>query len=275
MKKSKNITKYIPVIFIIIGFLIFLYPTTANVIATINQADVIRQYNDKVETLYKEPLTEEYQKAVNYNLELFNKNTNDESQYTSILNINQDGIMGYIEIPKINVKIPIYHSSSNEVIEKGAGHISKSSFPIAGKNVHSVLTSHTGLRKAKLFTELDKLCLDDIFYITVLDKKFGYKVCDIKTVLPSEIDVLKIVENENLCTLVTCTPYGVNTHRLLVTARLMENEELEIQEKETKPTFKKLNENKNYNSIIVFVIVLLIVIFFVMAKLVKRMWCKM
>lgn len=259
MKTNKK-TVYIAVIFIIIGFLIFLYPTIANFLTNLNQVEVIRQYNKKVQSLEEKTLKEEYQKAINYNLGLINNENKetDENEYLSILNVNSDGIIGEIEIPKINMKIPIYHGTSSEVIEKGAGHISKSAFPIEGESVHSVLTSHTGLSKAKLFTELDKMKLNDIFYITVLDKRFCYKVCDIKTVLPDEIDVLKIVENENLCTLVTCTPYGVNTHRLLVTGKFTTYQE---PQKET-VVEKEAKDDRNFILIqLIFVITLLIVIF--------------
>lgn len=143
---------------------------------------------------------------------------NDKS-YFKIGNIDKSGIMGYIEIPSISVKLPIYHGSSSKVLEKGVGHLQNTSFPIGGKSTHSVLTGHTGLSSAKLFTDLVELKKKDNFLLHVVGKNLAYEVTSIKVVLPDQLSSLSIKNNQDLCTLVTCTPYGVNTHRLLVTGK--------------------------------------------------------
>lgn len=136
--------------------------------------------------------------------------------YYQLLNINNDSIMGSINIPKINVNIPIFHGTSQPVLEKGIGHLANTSLPIGGKSTHSVLTGHTGISKAALFTDLDKLVIGDVFFIRVLNRTLAYKVDQIKVVLPNETSDLRIVDNQDYVTLITCTPYGLNTHRLLV-----------------------------------------------------------
>lgn len=143
--------------------------------------------------------------------------TVDDESYAETMNINGDGVMGYIEIPSINVSLPIGHWTTDEVLATKIGHLYGSSVPIGGTNTHAVLTGHRGLASAKLFTDLDKVAEGDEFYIKALGKTLAYKVNDIQTVLPSEIDALGIEEGRDLVTLVTCTPYGVNTHRLLIT----------------------------------------------------------
>ena len=147
------------------------------------------------------------------------------TNYTSVLNISDDGVMASVEIPKIGVNLPIYHGTSEETLTKGVGHIQSTSLPIGGKSTHSVLTGHTGLPSAELFTKLDLLKENDIFYIHVLDEILTYKVYEIKVILPDEIDELRVVNDDDLLTLVTCTPYGINSHRLLVKARRTEYEE--------------------------------------------------
>lgn len=274
--KSRKTNKYIAVIFIIIGFLIFLYPMLSNLLARLNQAETIREYSQKVYSLNKDKIIEEYQKAINYNLELNNNEVLDPfiqievntqlEEYESILNINNDGILGYLEIPKINVKMPIYHGTKDEVIEKGVGHLKQSSFPIEGKTVHSVLTSHTGLPKAKLFTELDKLKYKDFFYVTILNKKFCYKVCEIKIVLPEEVDQLKIKQDKNICTLITCTPYGVNTHRLLVTGELTEYIE---PQKETN-LIKEVTKDKSFLYLLIPILLILVIFIIIIVKFKKK-----
>ena len=137
-------------------------------------------------------------------------------EYKALLDPAGNGIMGYIEIPKINVKLAVYHGVGPNALEKGCGHIEGTSLPIGGESTHSVLSAHRGLPSAKLFTDLDQIKKGDKFSITILDQTFMYRVDQIKEVLPSEISDLDIVEGKDYCTLVTCTPYGVNTHRLLV-----------------------------------------------------------
>lgn len=137
--------------------------------------------------------------------------------------------MGYIEISKINIKLPIYQGTSEEVLSRGLGHLDYSSLPVGGENTHTILTGHRGLPSAKLFTDLDKLSEGDRFYIHSLDKVLAYKVDQIKIVLPHETDDLQIVENKDYTTLITCTPYGVNTNRLLVRGERVEFDQEEKQ----------------------------------------------
>lgn len=144
------------------------------------------------------------------------QNEADSDEYESLLNLTGDGVMGTVEIPSIDVSLPIYHGTSEAVLEKGAGHLQGTSLPVGGESTHTVITGHTGLSKAKLFTDLTELEEGDIFFLHVMGEDLAYEVDQIKVVLPSELDDLKIVPGEDYCTLVTCTPYGVNSHRLLV-----------------------------------------------------------
>ena len=148
----------------------------------------------------------------------FKEDTSQEdlAEYESLLNLMDDGVMGTIEIPVIDISLPIYHGTSESVLQKGVGHLHGTSLPVGGESTHTVLTGHTGLSKAKLFTDLTEMEEGDIFFLHVMGENLAYEVDQIKVVLPSELDDLKIVPGEDYCTLVTCTPYGVNSHRLLV-----------------------------------------------------------
>lgn len=136
--------------------------------------------------------------------------------YDSQLNIAGNGIMGYVEIPKISVNLPIYHGTENDSLERGIGHLLGSSLPVGGESTHTILSGHSGMASQKMFTDLGQLAAGDVFYLHVLNETLAYQVVEINTVLPYDISLLGIVPGEDLCTLVTCTPYGVNTHRLLV-----------------------------------------------------------
>ncbi len=144
--------------------------------------------------------------------------------YDETLRITQDGVMGYVSIAKIGVRLPVYHGADDETLKKGVGHLPGTSFPVGGAGTHCVLLGHSGEPGAKFFTDLEKLRIGDIFVLTVLDRELTYQVDQIKTVLPSEYGDLQIREDEDFCTLVTCTPYGINTHRLLVRGTRVGNE---------------------------------------------------
>ncbi len=233
--KSEKILLIIAVIFIIVGTGIFLYPSISNYFAEKNHVEAIRNYDKMVVKIGEDSQKEEKEKAQTYNENLSGDPVHDPfvlgsgyalpENYKEVLNISGDGIMGYIQIPKISVDLPIYHGTSEEVLEKGVGHIQNTSVPIGGNSTHSVLTGHTGLPNAELFTRLDELVVGDIFYIHVLNEILTYKVYEIKVVLPDNIDELRITSGEDLVTLVTCTPYGVNSHRLLVKAERVEYED--------------------------------------------------
>lgn len=233
--KSEKILLIIAIIFIIVGTGIFLYPSISNYFAEKNHVEAIRNYDKMVVKIGEDSLKKEKEKAQTYNENLSGDPVHDPfvfgsgyalpENYKEVLNLSEDGIMGYIQIPKILVDLPIYHGTSEEVLEKGVGHIQNTSVPIGGNSTHSVLTGHTGLPNAELFTRLDELVVGDIFYIHVLNDILTYKVYEIKVVLPDNIDELRITSGEDLVTLVTCTPYGVNSHRLLVKAERVEYED--------------------------------------------------
>lgn len=233
--KSEKILLIIAIIFIIVGTGIFLYPSISNYFAEKNHVEAIRNYDKMVIKIGEDSLKKEKEKAQTYNENLSGDPVHDPfvlgsgyalpENYKEVLNISGDGIMGYIQIPKISVDLPIYHGTSEEVLEKGVGHIQNTSVPIGGNSTHSVLTGHTGLPNAELFTRLDELVVGDIFYIHILNDILTYKVYEIKVVLPDNISELQITNGNDFVTLVTCTPYGVNSHRLLVKAKRVEYED--------------------------------------------------
>ncbi len=284
MKKEKNkidkVVLVIALIFIIVGGCIFLYPNVSNYFAEKNQTEAIREYSEAVSNFNQEKIDEELQKAQTYNENLSGEPVHDPfvegsgyampKNYKEVLNIAEDGVMAYVEIPKISVYLPIYHGTSSEVLEKGVGHIESTSLPIGGQSTHSVLTGHTGLPSAELFTRLDELVEGDIFYIHILNEVLTYKVYEIKVILPDEISELQITSGKDYVTLVTCTPYGVNSHRLLVKAERTEYEEYND---ETKENTSNINENsgntgKNYYlmgviiGIIIFILIIIIIFIF-------------
>ncbi|PKJ52585.1 class C sortase [Bacillus sp. SN10] len=209
----------------VLGLGIFLYPTISNWLATRTHYSQISSYDTKVKALQKEELgrrekeAKEYNKSVQNSTQTFadpfaEKEKTGGKSYADALNLGE--VIGYVEIPKIKVKLPIYQGTSEEVLSRGIGHLDKSSLPVGGKGTHTVLTGHRGLPSAVLFTDLDKIKEADVFYIHSLDKILAYQVDQIKVVLPSETEDLLIVNDQDYATLLTCTPYGVNTHRLLV-----------------------------------------------------------
>lgn len=229
-KKKKKKSNVVLNVFIAVAFLagagIFLYPTISDMWNQYRNAQLISDYDqavtglsdDNYEKLWKE--AEEYnaEHTVNAIVDAFDDEEDYEPThpYDEVLDPNGDGLMGSIEIPKIQAKLAICHGLSKNVLEKGVGHVEGTSLPIGGESTHAVLAAHRGLPNAKLFTDLDQMEIGDIFILHILGKNLAYKVDQIKTVLPEETSELDIVEGEDLVTLVTCTPYGVNTHRLLV-----------------------------------------------------------
>ena len=180
---------------------------------------------------------EEYADEINkYNQELYSgriqlqdpfKETfevKETGKYNELLNINKNGIMGTIVIPAINIKLPIYHGTSEKILEKGIGHLEGSSLPLGGENTHTVLTGHTGLSNAKLFTDLSEMKEGEFFFLNILGEQLVYQINQIRIVLPTDLEELYIKKGKDYCTLVTCTPYGVNTHRILVRGERVENE---------------------------------------------------
>lgn len=218
--------KRIRVIFCVIIFMTGLgiasYPFISNMVAQRHASQVVKDYETNVEEMDEEKIDTMKEAAKKYNEQLSNvvsvddENENNEQgeSYADLLNIGES--LGYITIPKINVNLPIYNGTSQDVLSKGVGHMEQSSYPLGGESTHCVLTGHRGLPSAVLFTDLDKLEIGDEFYLHVLDEILAYKVDQIKVVEPNESGDLEIIDGKDYCTLVTCTPYAINSHRLLV-----------------------------------------------------------
>lgn len=228
-KKSGSASTIILVAIFFVGLSLLLYPTVSDFWNEKRQSQAIINYDDLIVDLTPEDYTELFLKADIYNQKIRNmsfpflnhKNIADE--YNSTLDVNGDGMMGYITIEKIKVQLPIYHGTSDKVLNSAVGHVEGSSLPVGGESTHSVLSAHRGLPSAKLFTNLDKVEVGDIFTIRILDRTITYQVDQILIELPEDTDNLNIVQGEDYCTLVTCTPYGINTHRMLVRGTRIEN----------------------------------------------------
>ena len=202
----------------VLGLGVLLYPSVSSAVNRVNGSYAIQEFQQQLGTMDDGQKEAELTAAKAYNAMLKNSDAGSaaqESEYYNILDFG-NGIMGYIHIPGIDVKLPIYHGVSTEVLEKGVGHLPTSAFPIQGEGNHAVLTGHTGLPSASLFTDLHKMQEGDLFQVSVGGNALTYQVDQIKVVLPNETDDLQAVPGEDYCTLVTCTPYGVNSHRLLV-----------------------------------------------------------
>ena len=221
--------KFFSILIIICGILLASYPWISNYVNERAADGEINVYEENVQNMDEEKLKEYLLDAQEYNAALldtrialidpfdaeFNKLYKD-TPYSNLLNYDSQGIMGFLEIPAIKVKLPIYHGTSPAVLQKGVGHLEGSSLPVGGESTHSILTGHTGLNKAKLFTDLTSVQKGDMFFVSVLGRKMAYVVDDINVVLPDDTSRLQVVEGKDYVTLITCTPYGVNDHRLLV-----------------------------------------------------------
>ena len=233
MKKKKKRIGFLPFLLFIVGIGILLYPTASNYYNVVHQSNAIVEYAENLAALDNEITRHLWAEAVIHNQDLYAAQMGLEipedslKNYDEVLHVADNGMMGYIDIEKINVHLPIYHGTSEPVLQKGIGHLEWSSFPIGGENTHTVLTGHTGLPSARLFTDLEKLEAGDCFVLQIVGEIMTYEIEDVYVVLPYEIDTLSIYPGEDLCTLVTCTPYGVNSHRLLVRAHRTENQESE------------------------------------------------
>lgn len=210
------------IVVFLLGVAILLYPTVSNYINSINASHAIESYDDTVSKLDEANKEQMLADATSYNASLVGKGIQyvtgapEDETYKSLLNVTDDGVMGYVTIKKLDVKLPIYHGTDDQVLASGVGHLEGSSLPVGGNGSHSVITGHRGLPSAKLFTDLDQLEVGDTFTVTTLGRVLTYQVDQIRIVLPEEINDLAIDSEQDYCTLVTCTPYAVNTHRLLV-----------------------------------------------------------
>lgn len=236
--------KVIPILIVIAGFLLLAYPFLINYLFEKSAGSTVESYQEKTDMMDQKIKEKVLDEARGYNENLLRssiqltdpfktKKINGETVfYNNILNVDRSEIMGYVKIPCISVDLPIYHGTSAEVLERGIGHLAASSFPIGGESTHAVLTGHTGLSSAKLFTDLTEMKKGDLFFIHVLDKKLAYRVDRITVVKPDDTRNLQIIDGEDHVTLLTCTPYGVNDHRLLVRGKRTRYHEKEEQTKE-------------------------------------------
>lgn len=225
---KKHASTIILVLMLVIGLSLILYPTIADWWNSFHQTRAIANYDAALSELKEEDYSHLFDAAVEYNHQMrqldFPLMYFDQIEgYESLLNVTGTGIMGYIDIPKINVELPIYHGTSEGVLQIAVGHVQGSSLPTGGESTHCVLSAHRGLPSARLFTDLDKLQPGDIFTLSVVDRMLTYEIDQILVVLPHEVEPLYVQEGEDYCTLVTCTPYGINSHRMLVRGKRIEN----------------------------------------------------
>lgn len=211
-----------------IGLLVLLYPTVSDYINEKNQSKAVEDYNKTLIEMDKELQQQLLEAAKQYNKRLFETENvfyypDAVEGYDEILDAAGHGVMGYLSIDKIRVELPIYHGTSSSVLNVAVGHLKGTSLPVGGENTHCVLSAHRGLPSAKLFTDLDMLEIGDVFTITVLDEVITYQVDQIRIIRPTEAGDLQLIPGGDYCTLLTCTPYGINTHRLLVRGKRIEN----------------------------------------------------
>lgn len=235
--KSKVITIVLASVTFLLALGMTLYPVISNHVNEKYASEIHTAYEEIIQQADTSALLEAKKLAIAYNAAIV-PGAADEAysqaalleasvDYEKQLNIAGNGTMGYVEIPNINVNLPIYHGTSNDSLERGIGHLLGSSLPVGGESTHAILTAHSGMASQKMFSDLDLMKIDDVFYIDVLNERLAYQVDAIFTVLPHETEQLQIVTGEDYCTLVTCTPFGVNTHRLLVRGTRIPYEEAE------------------------------------------------
>ena len=225
----KHISTIILCITFITGLSLLLYPTVSNYWNAQHQTQAVVDYTERIERMDDSEKLAEIDRAREYNSLLvdngrrFSPNKEEKEFYNSVLSVDDNGMMGYITIPELRLKLAIYHGVDESVLQVGIGHIEGSSLPVGGESTHCVISGHRGLPSAKLFTDIDKLVIGDVFMLHVYDELLTYEVDQILIVEPEDYSALAIEEGEDYCTLVTCTPYGINTHRLLVRGHRIEN----------------------------------------------------
>lgn len=228
MKRKVTIT--ICILVFLVALTMTIFPLLSNFYNQKHHAKMYTKYNDNISNSSSEKLVQERAKAIEYNNRLL-QGALEESEYNNILNLAGDGVMGYVNVPKLEIRLPIYHTTEADVLEIGAGHMSLSSLPVGGENTHCAISAHSGMASQKMFSDIDMLVVGDVFYIDVLGEKLYYSIYEISVVLPYETQNIQIEKGKDKCSLITCTPFGVNTHRLIVTAERIEvSKEQEIQE---------------------------------------------
>lgn len=272
-KTSRNLKKNLPFVAIfLVGLLIFSYPMISNKYYEIKQNDEIVVFNKEVKELDQKEIARRMELAEAYNRTLDPSKLGDpfdeleqkgRAEYARMLEVHE--MIGYVEIPKINVNLPIYAGTSEEVLQKGAGHLEGTSLPIGGKSTHTVITAHRGLPKAKLFRNLNEMANDDIFYIHNLQGTLAYRVDNIVVVEPSDFEQVLVVEGKDYATLLTCTPYTINTHRLLVRGHRIPYQEAIDDGVANTPGF-----NPDYFRLFLIMLVILLFVFSVYVREKKR-----
>lgn len=265
LKRLKRIYFSILILITLIALGFLLYPSFSNYINNKFAVSTISDYTEKINNVKDEEVDDLIKNINKYNYDLFNGTA--ENQLPDYLNIHQGDVLGYIEIPSINIKLPIYYGTSVDILKKGVGVLEGTSLPVGGENTHSVLSAHTGLANQKLFTDIDKLKDGDVFYLHILKKDLAYKVNQIKVVHPDEIDELKISDEKDYVTLLTCYPYGINTERLLVRGERTDLSPSNIEQVQKEiSTFNHSNENLILIVIILISVIIIIFLLFLIMK---------
>ena len=265
LKSLKRIYFSILILITLIALGFLLYPSFSNYINNKFAVSTISDYTEKINNVKDEEVDDLIKNINKYNYDLFNGTA--ENQLPDYLNIHQGDVLGYIEIPSINIKLPIYYGTSVDILKKGVGVLEGTSLPVGGENTHSVLSAHTGLANQKLFTDIDKLKDGDVFYLHILKKDLAYKVNQIKVVHPDEIDELKISDDKDYVTLLTCYPYGINTERLLVRGERTDLSPSNIEQVQKEiSTFNHSNENLILIVIILISVLIIIFLLFLIMK---------
>ena len=265
LKRLKRIYFSILILITLIALGFLLYPSFSNYINNQFAVSTISDYTEKINNVKDEEVDDLIKNINKYNYDLFNGTA--ENQLPDYLNIHQGDVLGYIEIPSTNIKLPIYYGTSVDILKKGVGVLEGTSLPVGGENTHSVLSAHTGLANQKLFTDIDKLKDGDVFYLHILKKDLAYKVNQIKVVHPDEIDELKISDEKDYVTLLTCYPYGINTERLLVRGERTDLSPSNVEQVQKEiSTFNHSNENLILIVIILISVLIIIFLLFLIMK---------
>lgn len=265
LKRLKRIYFSILILITLIALGFLLYPSFSNYINNKFAVSTISDYTEKINNVKDEEVDDLIKNINKYNYDLFNGTA--ENELPDCLNIHEGDVLGYIEIPSINIKLPIYYGTSVDILKKGVGVLEGTSLPVGGENTHSVLSAHTGLANQKLFTDIDKLKDGDVFYLHILKKDLAYKVDQIKVVHPDEIDELKISDGKDYVTLLTCYPYGINTERLLVRGERTDLSPSNVEQVQKEiSTFNHSNENLILIVIILISVLIIIFLLFLIMK---------
>ena len=270
-KKKRKITikDIIRLFVLLVAFAVLLYPTFSSYLNEKNGTKVVSDYDKKVVAMNNAEKEQMLADAKAYNQEMLGnidlidpfsqKEQAVDERYESLLNVDGSGMMGYLRIPKIKLELPIYHGTSESVLQAGVGHFQGTSLPVGGESTHTVLTGHRGLPTKTLFTNLDKMKKGDVFYIKVLGETFAYEVDQILTVLPEDTEALSIVSGQDYATLVTCTPFAINTHRLLVRGHRIPYEEANAKEPD-----KKVKPELSFTAKVLIITIVVIVVILIL-----------